>query len=129
MKASVLLLASLALGCGAAEEPAPARAGESPSTTPSAGTTAEPSAAPGRGAPAAANLWYACAASSECVLVTGACGEPLGANATYAAEVSAEQQELGRVISCEALVRVPSHVECVSQVCSAVADVLPTAES
>ena len=124
MRAALLLsLVGLALGCGAADEPA--------ATTPE--PAAEPAAEP-TPEPTEANPhpdWYACSAASDCVLVPAVCGGSIGANATHAAEVTAEQEALRIVSLCAAPTSPPPpvHPDCVSNVCVAVPDELPTAES
>ena len=128
MRAALLLsLVGLALGCGAADEPAPA------ATTPEPEPTAEPAAEP-TPEPTEANPhpdWYVCSAASDCVLVPAVCGGSIGANATHAAEVTAEQEALRIVSLCAAPTAPPPpvHPDCVSNVCVAVPDELPTAES
>lgn len=130
MRAPLLLsLVGLTLGCGAAEEPAPSPA-PPPAPAVEPAPVVEPVVEP-ETEPNAHADWYACTAASDCVLVPATCGGSTGANVAHAAEVTAEQEALRIVSLCAAPTAppLPTHPDCVANVCVAVPDELPTAES
>lgn len=124
-----LFAVALLLGCGAADEPAASPA-PTPIVEPAPAPAVEPTPEPAPEANPHAD-WYACTAASDCVLVPATCGGSTGANVTHAADVTAEQEALRAVSLCAAPTAppLPMHPECVSNVCVAVPDELPTAES